>query len=83
VTLEFIHPHGIVCGMLKPAIDFCFEALEAIWLTPLDILEPRFWILCDYDGTVTIDCSIVIAATTFVILLVMTQPNVVLAVVDP
>jgi len=69
--------------MLKPATNFSFKALEAIWLTLSDTSEPRFWILGDYDGTITIDYSTAVAAVAFFILLVVTPPDTVLAIVDP
>ena len=72
--------HKIVCDVLKLATDFCFKACEAIWLTPLDTLEPSFFILYDYNGTVAIGYSTAIATITFSILLVKTLPDEVLVI---
>jgi len=71
------------CCILKPAIDLCFKGCKAILLTPLGRLEPRHWILRDYDNTVSIDCFMAIVVAAFAIHLVITMLDVTPADADP
>jgi len=76
-------PRGIVCDMLKPAIDFCFKACEAIWFTPSFTLELQFVILGECQNAVIIACILENIAVAFDMLLVITPPATTLMIVEP
>ena len=76
-------PFLTVYCMLRLVAMVGFEEWEAIWLTLLGKLGPRFRVLCDYIGAVTADRLIAIAVVAFAIFLVTMPLDAMLAIVDP
>jgi len=79
VSLEFILPTRNCLWHVDASNRFLLQSISSDLVNSTDTLEPRFWILRDYDGTVTI----AVVAASFLTLLVKTPLDPMLAVVGP